>query len=144
MRSAHWSRSALTALLIAGIVNLGPIASVARAELIATSAVERPDSHTDARSRVEAALGRAEVAEQLEALGIDPDEARARAAGLSDREIAALDARLDGIPSGQSFVGSVLGVAAVALVVLLFLDLLGFTDVFPFIDPLPRGDAPSR
>ena len=141
----QWARSALSTLLIFGIVNLGSAVGIARAELVSTaSVVERPDPQLSPRARIKAMLAREDVRSQLASLGVHPEEAGARVDSLSDREIAQLHSRLEELPAGQSFVGAVLGVAAVTLVVLLFLDLLGFTDVFPFIRPLPKGDTASR
>lgn len=145
MPSIHWARSALSTLLIFGIVNLGSGVGIARAELVSTaSVVERGESELSPRARLKAMLAKEDVRSQLAGLGVDPLEAGARVDALSDREIAQLHSRLEELPAGQDFVGVVVGVAVVTLVVLLFLDLLGFTDVYPFIDPLPRGDATSR
>jgi len=111
-----------------------------RAELIATSAVL--ESATDpARDRVVGFLERADVRTQLEALGVDPAEARARVDALSEAQIAALDARLAELPAGGDFVGVVVAVLVAILLILLITDLLGYTDVFPFINELPRGEA---
>lgn len=75
---------------------------------------------------VDRLLMRDDVRGQLEALGVDPRAALDRAASLTDRELAQLQARLDELPAG----GNVLGVLGVVLVVLLVLELLGVTNVF--------------
>ncbi len=51
-------------------------------------------------------------------------------------------ARLDQLPAG-GLVGAVAGIILVLFLVLVITDLLGVTDVFAFIDPLPRGQARS-
>lgn len=73
-----------------------------------------------------AALSRADVQAQLTALGVDPEDARARVAALSPAELAQLNARLDELPAGSS----VLGLIGAVFVVLLILELVGVTDVF--------------
>lgn len=73
-----------------------------------------------------AALARADVRAQLTALGVDPQDARARVAALSPAELAQLNARIDELPAGSS----VLGLIGAVFVVLLILELVGVTDVF--------------
>lgn len=96
-----------------------------------------------ARGRVEAFLDRPAVRAQLRALGVAPEEAETRVAALSDAEVARLDARLAQLPAGEGFLEVVAGTILLVFLVLLVTDLLGLTDVFPFIDPLPRGGDSS-
>ena len=136
-------RAGLCLILSLGIISLGPVTRVARADLVPTRAVI--EVHQDApRLRVQGFLERGDVQTQLEALGISPAEARSRVAGLTADEVAAINARLDELPAGGSFAGAVVGIILVLFLALLITDLLGFTDVFPFVDPLPRGQARSR
>jgi len=80
------------------------------------------------RERLAGIMDRADVRERLQALGVDPAEAKARVAALSDDEAAQLAARMDELPAG----GDVLGVALIVFLVLLFTDIMGYTKVFPF------------
>ena len=82
------------------------------------------------------ALDRAEVRSALEAQGVDPVEARARVASLGDAEVLDLAARLDELPAGEGLTGVVIAVAVV-FGLLVLLDALGVTDVFPWIEPNP-------
>ena len=84
-------------------------------------------------------VARAGLTHDLATLGVDPLEARARVAALSDREVMEVARRLEDQPAGQGFVGAVVGVVAVSAAVLFFTDLLGFTDVFSFVDPIPSA-----
>ena len=134
-----WRRM-LCGVLAASALTLGP-APWAHAELIATDAVlaERSDS---VRAEWMAMIEREDVRSELTRLGVDPVEARARVASLTDAEVAAIQGQLDEVPAGASFVGAVAGVLLVTVTVLVFTELLGYTDVFPFITPLPRrGDS---
>lgn len=116
-----------------------PVGSVARAEILSASSVVAPDSQ--ARDRIAAWLAREDIREQIAALGVDPTEVDARVAALSDAEITHLDGRISELPAGSSFAGVVGAVLLVTVAILFFTDLLGFTDVFPFVRPLPRGGA---
>ncbi len=80
------------------------------------------------QERLAGLLERSEVRAQLQAYGVDPAQAQARVAALSDEEAARLAAQIDELPAG----GDVLGVALVVFLVLLFTDIMGYTKIFPF------------
>ncbi len=81
------------------------------------------------RERVSAALARPDIQAQLESMGVDPADASARVAALSDNDVATLAQRLDTLPAGGD---SFLGVLLFVFVLLLVTDILGLTKVFPF------------
>jgi len=81
-----------------------------------------------ARERLASMLERSEVQERLQVLGVDPANAGARVAALSDAEAAQLAAQLDELPAG----GDILGAAVLIFLVLLFTDMMGYTKIFPF------------
>jgi hypothetical protein len=142
MFAFHSGRIVLILLLVCGIVLLGPTVRTARAALVSTRAVvESTADDGQARERVRAFLEREDVRGQLEALGVSREEAEARIASLSDEELARIDGRLTELPAGGGFVGIMVAILVGTILVLLFADLLGLTDVFPFINPLPRGTA---
>ena len=66
-------------------------------------------------------------------LGVDPNEAAARVAALSDVQVREIAGQLDQLPAGQSAVGAVLGAILIIFLILLVTDLLGLTDVVPFV-----------
>jgi hypothetical protein len=106
----------------------------ARAALVTTDQViAESDGATD-RERVLAFLGRAEVREQIVALGVDPAEAAARVATLSDAQVREIAGQLDQLPAGQSAIAAVIGAVLIIFLVLLVTDLLGLTNVFPFVN----------
>ena len=105
----------------------------ARAAVVTTDQGLADSSATD-RERVLAFLDRAEVREQIVALGVDPAEAAARVAALSDAQVQEIAGQLDQLPAGQSAVGVVVGAILIIFLVLLVTDLLGLTDVFPFVN----------
>ena len=80
------------------------------------------------RERLAGMLERSEVQERLQALGVDPANARARVAALSDVDAAQLAAQLDELPAG----GDILGAAVLIFLVLLVTDMMGYTKIFPF------------
>ena len=80
------------------------------------------------RERLAGLLERSDVQARLQALGVDPADARARVRALSDAEAAQLAAQMDTLPAG----GDVLGAAVLIFLVLLFTDVMGYTKIFPF------------
>jgi hypothetical protein len=106
---------------------------VANAALVSTEQMLAGADGVADRARVLAFLKRAEVREQIVALGVDPNEAAARVTALSDTQVREIAGQLDQLPAGQSAVGAVLGVILIIFLILLVTDLLGLTDVFPFV-----------
>src|SRR5256885_13899126 len=68
------------------------------------------------RTTVLNVLSRTEVASQLQALGIDPAQAKDRVQAMSDQEIAALANRLESLPAGADG-GAVLLIIVIAAAV---------------------------
>lgn len=125
----------LASVLAASIAFTG-FAQTAQATLIGTDQVAKAAAQTDApteartgaRERLGALLARDDVRTRLEGLGVDPAQADARVAALTDDEAAQLAATLDNAPAG----GDILGVIVLIFLVLLVTDILGFTKVYPF------------
>ncbi len=127
-------RVALIGLLAFGLSFVLLDARVARAELVSTEAVLADATGAAvARDRVQALLARAEVARELRELGIDPEQARARIDALSDTELAEIAGRLDQLPAGGDAVGAILTALLIVFIVLVITDIIGATDVFPFV-----------
>jgi len=82
--------------------------------------------------RVGQLLERADVQELLRARGVDPAEARMRAAALTDAEAAQIVSNIEELPAGG--VG-IIGAILIVFLVLLLTDILGYTKVFPFTKP---------
>ena len=135
MLALRISRTALCLVLAFGLAQLGPLSRTARAALVTTQEAVAPEA---GRDRIRAFLERAEVRDQLEALGVDVDEARARVAGMSDAEVAEVAGRLDSLPAGGDSVAGVLLVIAAAFLILILLDYAGVIDLFPWVNDPPR------
>jgi hypothetical protein len=106
---------------------------VAQAALVSTEELLAAGNGAADRARVLAFLERAEVREQIAALGVDPTQAAARVAALSDAQVREIAGELEQLPAGQSAVGAVVGAIVIIFLVLLVTDLLGLTNVFPFV-----------
>jgi len=84
------------------------------------------------RAELMALLDRDDVRAQLEKLGVEPEAAQARVAAMTDAEIAELNARMEDMPAG----GSVASAILIIFLVFVITDVIGATDIFPFIHPV--------
>lgn len=103
------------------------------AALIGTETVLDAAREHEARQNVDRILEREDVQKVLRAQGISAEEAKARVKALSDAEVVGLAEKLDQLPAGGDALGSILFAAIFVFVVLLVTDILGYTDVFPFV-----------
>jgi 1-aminocyclopropane-1-carboxylate deaminase/D-cysteine desulfhydrase-like pyridoxal-dependent ACC family enzyme len=101
----------------------------AQAAIIGTGAAIAMSERAQTEARVGTLLMQENVATQLEALGVDRDQALERVASLTDTELAQLEGRLELLPAG----GNTLAVLGVVLLVLVILDIAGVTNIFTFI-----------
>lgn len=102
----------------------------ATAALVGTDEVINEARGGAERAEVVAFLERDDVQAQLEEQGVDPADAQARVAAMTESEIAELHARMDDMAAGGS---SILGAAVFIFVVFVITDVIGATDIFPFI-----------
>lgn len=86
------------------------------------------------RQQAIALFDRTDVQAQLTELGVDSEVAKNRVAAMSDAEIQQLNQHLAEQPAGQD----VLGLAFMVFVVFVITDMLGATDVFPFVKNINR------
>ncbi|MFC1817883.1 PA2779 family protein [Thermodesulfobacteriota bacterium] len=123
----------LSLFLIFSFMLLDFTAISAKAGIIGTEAVINTLQGEKSRSRVTAFLDRQEVQEAFLQKGIDPSQAKNSVANLTDREISRLCNVLDQLPAGGDGIGTVVGAAVLIFIILLITDILGFTNVFPFV-----------
>ena len=91
-------------------------------------------TQTADRTYLNDVLMRADVADKLQAMGVSANDVQARVNALSDEEAAQLAAQIKDMPAG----GDGLGTLVFIFLVLLITDILGFTNVFPFVKKTAR------
>ena len=104
----------------------------ALAAMIGTESIINVDRNQNPRDYLNDLLAREDIQAALVSQGIDPQEAQARIDGLSDAEVNDIVNKLDQLPAG-GFLGTLLIVVALVFIVLLFTDIAGYTDIFPFV-----------
>ena len=105
------------------------------AAMISTDATMDFTRAQKSRDDIKNFVARANVKNYLIAQGIDPVEVKSRIDSLSDSEAMALADQIEQLPAGGSAIGVIVGAALIVFLVLLITDILGYTDIFPFVKP---------
>ena len=116
--------SILSSMLIFGI-------GQATAGVFGSDQVIADQQHQYNKQQVLSFVDNAQVQSKLIELGVSPADAKQRIANMTSAELDALNNQLNEMPAG-GIVGTILTV----LVVVAVLDLMGITDVYPFINPI--------
>ena len=106
----------------------------ALATIVETETVLGVAQSQEAREYLNEVLSRKDVQTALMAQGVDPLEAQARVASLSDAEVVRLAKQVEHLPAGGDAIGVIVGAVVLIFIVLLITDILGYTDVFPFVN----------
>jgi len=77
-------------------------------------------------------LQRDEVQQQLASMGVNPAELEQRVNHMTPGEITQLNQKMAQQPAGSGVLGTLL----VIFIVFVITDVIGATDIFPFIDPV--------
>ncbi len=118
-------------IMLLGISMLGLQVAPAQAAMVGTEQLIQNEQLRIDRAQLLIMLEREEVRAQLIEMGVDMTVARERIAGLTQSEIEVLNEQLGELPAG----GDVLVVMLVIFLVFIMTDVLGVTDIFPFIHP---------
>ena len=123
-----------TALLLILLMSFHTvIAPLAQAALVATDTLVSAQEVDASRARLAALLAREDVGAALQSHGVSAQEVLNRVNSLTDQEVIKLAQNIDALPAGADGFGSLIGALVFIFLVLLFTDLLGLTDVYPFV-----------
>ena len=114
----------------------GPFQS-AWAAMIGTDSITDVDRNQQTRDRLNHLLAREDIRAALLSRGIDPHEANARIDSLTDAEVDHIADMMDQLPAGSGFFETFLIIVFLVFILLLFTDIYGYTDVFPFVNKKP-------
>lgn len=101
----------------------------AQAAMIGTSMELGQAERSAKEEQVMAVLEREQARATLEKYGVSPADIEERLDRLSDQQLTQLADKAEELPAGQDVLGFVLAV----FLILILLDLLGVTDIFPAI-----------
>jgi len=117
-------------LVVLSLLALNLYLPAAHAGMIGTEAMVNVVQTQQYRERLHNALNRDDVQAQLLARGVDPAQVQARVDSLTDEEMQTLATNMDQLPAGGD---GLIGALVFIFIVLLVTDLLGLTNVFPFV-----------
>ena len=122
----------LLALLLSALLMLMPVMGT-QAAMLGTDTLITTTQSQQSITELQQLLEREDAQQQLLALGVRPDQVRERVASLSDSELARINQGIDTLNAGGE---SVLGILLVIFIVFVITDVIGATDIFPFIHPM--------
>jgi hypothetical protein len=119
-------RRGCVALLSVSLISLG-LQTPAAAGIVGTAEAIAITQQQHDLAVVRGALARADVREQMVALGVNPAEVEGRLGALTAPELASLAGNINEAPAGGD---SALAILGIVFVVLLVLELTGTIDIF--------------
>ena len=119
------------AVLLSLLLALAPMIP-AQAAMIGNEQVINQHQQGQTRDSLQQLLEQQSARQQLQALGVSPDLVKSRIDSLTDSELARINRHVDTLDAG----GSILGILLVIFVVFVITDVIGATDIFPFIHPV--------
>ena len=117
-------------LVVLSLLALNLYLPAAHAGMIGTEAVVNAAQTQQYRERLLTMLNRDDVQAQLLARGVEPAQVQARIDSLTDEEVQTLATNMDQLPAGGD---GVVGALVLIFIILLITDLMGLTNIFPFV-----------
>lgn len=108
------------------------VVPLAGAAMITTETMVTTEQASESRVRLATLLAREDVSSALQAQGVSSEEVLARVNSLTDPEVVKLSQSIDDLPAAGDF-GGLIGAVVFVFLVLLITDIVGLTDVFPFV-----------
>lgn len=118
--------------LVLSIALLSMSLTSAQAALVTNELVIAQAQQHSAKVQLLQTVNRDDVREQLLAMGVNQEDITSRIDLMTHEEIAQLNQQIDELPAG----GDLLGVILVIFIVFIITDVIGATDIFPFIKPV--------
>lgn len=106
--------------------------SPAQAAMVSNSQLVQSEQQQDGRATLLQALARADVQAQLADLGVDSADITNRINQMTPGELSQLNQKMAELPAG----GDALGIIVLIFLVFIITDIIGATDVFPFVHPV--------
>ena len=108
------------------------LVSGANAAVVSTADMLVEHQQFEGRQAVKDFVNRDEVKQVMLDLGVSSQDVDSRIDGMTSAELAELNASLQDAPAGAGLVG----VALTVFIVFVITDVIGATDIFPFIRPV--------
>ena len=110
---------------------MGMMTTPLQAAMVSTpDMISSEQAHYD-REELKSLLTRDDVQNKLQAYGVTPAQAEQRVAAMTNNEVAELNAVIQDAPAG-----GIVGAIVLIFVVFIITDVVGATDIFPFVRPV--------
>ena len=116
----------LSFLLICAPISQAQAAIIANAQLI-----DQVQQVNDKDALLQS-INRMDVQEQLLSMGVTTAELENRINQMTQQEVAQLNQQINDLPAG----GDILGIIVLIFIIFIITDVIGATDIFPFIHPV--------
>ena len=123
-------RSRFLTVLLAVSILFVSVQPTVNAAIVSTSELVATEQSRVGKEYLLNSLEREDVRTALTSQGVDLEMAKQRVASMTDEEVRALNQKMDEMPAGSGIVVTVV----VVFLVLLITDIVGWTDVYPFVD----------
>ena len=123
-RPLAWFLSAMLAIM--------PILP-AQAAMVGTGEILSSAQSAPVDERLQQFLDREDTRQQLQEWGVSADWVETRIDSLTDAELARIHQEIDNLEAGGN---TILGILLVIFIVFVITDVIGATDIFPFIHPV--------
>ena len=104
----------------------------AQAAIVSNSQLINQAQQLNDKNALLQTIRRADVQSQLLDLGVNPANIESRINHMTQAEVAQLNQQINQLPAG----GDAVGILVLLFVVFVITDMLGATDVFPFVHPI--------
>ena len=119
------------AVLLSLLLALMPLLP-AQAAMIGNEQIINQSQSQQTRGSLQQLFEQDTARQQLQAWGVNPEQIQDRIDSLTDSELARINQQVDTLDAG----GNVLGILLVIFIVFVITDVIGATDIFPFIHPV--------
>lgn len=123
-------KHALAIILSVSLISLS--LGNAQAAVVSNQQIIHKTFQADDKQALLQTITREDVKQQLLSMGVSSADIESRINQMTHEEIALLNQQVTELPAGASALGTV----AFVFLVLVITDLLGATDIFPFINPV--------
>lgn len=121
-----------TLSLILSISLLGLSFTNVQAAIISNDQIINKAQQANERAALLQTIAREDVQQQLSKMGVNPADIESRINQMTQQEIAQLNQQMNELPAGSG----VLGIIVLVFLVFVITDVIGATDIFPFIHPI--------
>ncbi|NOQ90035.1 MAG: PA2779 family protein [Gammaproteobacteria bacterium] len=125
------SLNRILTLVLSLILIAAPVGQ-ANAAIIDNSQVIDQVQQTIEKDDLLQAINRVDVQQQLLSMGVTAADLENRINQMTAEEVAQLNQQIDELPAG----GDVVGIIVLIFIVFIITDVIGATDIFPFIHPV--------